>query len=109
MADTAVRLRYAGETGPVAGKQMAQEDSRAHPEHTGVEGRAGGSTETLVVGHSSQGGASDVDGGVSVTAVDEMIKQQGIKHHGIMAKLKQDFARAAAHRRVTATVKRTRL
>jgi len=37
-----------------------------------------------------------------------MIKKQGNKHHGIMAKLKQYFARAAAHRRATATVKRTR-
>jgi len=109
MADTAVWLHYAGKTGPVAVKQMAQEDSRAHPEHTGVKGQAGGSTETLVVGHSSHGGAGDVDGGVPATAVDEMIKQQGIKHHSIMAKLKQDFARAAAHRRATATVKRTRL
>jgi len=109
MADTAEWLRYASETRLVELKQMAQEDSGAHPEHTGVEGRAGGSTETLVVGHSSHGGASDVDGGVSVTAVDEMIKQQGIKHHDIMVKLKQDFARAAAHHRATTTVKRTRL
>ena len=109
MVDMTVRLRYAGKMGPVLVKQMTQEDSGAHPEHTGVQGRAGGSMETLVVGHSSHGGASDVDGGVSVTAVDEMIKQQGIKHHDIMAKLKQDFARAAAHRRATTTVKRTRL
>ena len=109
MADTAEWLRYASETRLVELKQMAQEDSGAHPEHTGVQGRAGGSMETLVVGHSSHGGASDVDGGVPMTAVDEMIKQQGIKHHGIMAKLKQEFARAAAHRRATATVKRTRL
>jgi len=109
MADTAVRLRYAGETGPVAVKQMAQEDSGAHPEHTEVEGRAGGSTETLVVSHSNHGGASGVDGGVPVTVVDEMIKQQGMKHHGIMAKLKRDFARAASHRRAMATRKRMRL
>jgi len=63
----------------------------------------------LVVGHSSHGGARDVDGDVPVTVVDEMIKQQGIKHDDIMAKLKQDFARAAAHRRATTTMKRTRL
>ena len=104
-----VRLRYAGETKPVAVKQSAWEGSAAHPELDGAKSGTGEATETPVVGHSTHGGASDVDGGVPVTAVDEMIKQQGIKHHDIMAKLKQDFARVAAHRRAMATVKRTRL
>ena len=58
--------------------------------------------------HSSHGGATVVDGGFPVTEVDEMIKQQGNKHHGIKAKLKQGFARAAAHQRATTTVRRTR-
>ena len=63
----------------------------------------------LVVGHSNHGGANNVGYCAPVTVVDKMVKQQGTKYLGIMAKLKQDFARAAAHRRATATVKRTRL
>ena len=47
-----------------------------------------------------------VDDGVPVAAVDEMIKQQGTKHHGNMEKMEQHFARAEANRRATATVKR---
>ena len=58
MADTAERLRYTGEAKPVAVKQMAQEDSGAHPEHAGVDGQAGGSTGKWVDEHSSHGGAS---------------------------------------------------
>ena len=46
-----------------------------------------------------------VDGGVPVAAVDEMIKQQGTKHHGNMEKMEQHFARAEANRRAPATVK----
>ena len=42
--------------------------------------------EKLVVGHSKHGGGADVDGGVSVTAVDKRFNKQGIKHHGNMAK-----------------------
>ena len=53
--------------------------------------------------HSSHGGATVVDGGVPTTAVDKMVNQPGIKHHGIVAKLKQDLARAEAHRRALAT------
>ena len=37
--------------------------------------------------HSSHGGASYVDGGVPMAAVDKRINQQGTKHHGNMAKL----------------------
>ena len=58
--------------------------------------------------HSSHGGATVVDGGVPATTVDKMVNQPGTKHHGIVAKIKQDFARSEAHRRATATVKRTR-
>ena len=58
--------------------------------------------------HSNHGGASNNDGDVPVAAVDKMVNQPGTKHHGIMAKLKQDFARSEAHRRAMATVKRTR-
>ena len=41
-----------------------------------------------------------------MTTVDEMIKQQGTKHHGNMEKMEQHFARVEANRRATATVKR---
>ena len=47
-----------------------------------------------------------VDGGVPMAVVDEMIKQQGTKHHGNMEKMEQHFARAEANRRAPATVKR---
>ena len=58
--------------------------------------------------HSNHGGASNDDGDVPVAAVDKMVNQPGTKQYDIKAKLKQGFARAAAHRRATATVKRTR-
>ena len=58
--------------------------------------------------HSNHGGASNDDGDVPVAAVDKMVNQLGTKHHGIVAKLKQDFARSEAHRRATATMKRMR-
>ena len=41
-----------------------------------------------------------------MTAVDKMVNQPGTKHHGIVAKLKQDSARSEGHRRATTTVKR---
>ena len=47
-----------------------------------------------------------VDGGVPVAAVDEMIKQQGTKHHGNMEKIEEHLARVEANRGVPATVKR---
>ena len=76
MADTAMQQRYTGEGRPVAVKQKAQEASGANPKHARAERWTGGATEKLVVGHSKHGGEADVDGGVPVAAVDEMIKQQ---------------------------------
>ena len=107
MADTAARRHYAGETSAVAVKQTALEEPEAHPEHVEGDGRAGGTTDRRVDGRSDHGGAIDGDGDFSVTVVDKMVNQLGTKHHGIVAKLKQDFARSEAHRRAMATVKRT--
>ena len=106
IADTVERLRYADAIKSVAVKQQAQEESGAHPKHARAERWTGGATEKLVVGHSKHGGEADVDGAVPVIAVDEMIKQQGIKHHDNMENMEQHFARAEANRRATATVKR---
>ena len=41
----------------------------------------------LVDVHSDPGGANNDDGGEPVTVMDKMTKPQGIKHHGIKAKL----------------------
>ena len=57
--------------------------------------------------HSTHGGASDDDGDALVTMMNKRTNQPGTKQYGIKVKLKQGFARAAAHRRATATVKRT--
>ena len=75
MADTVERLCYTSETRLVEHKQMAQEDSGAHHEHIGVNGRTGGATENWVDDHSSHGGASNDDGDVPVAAAEEMTKQ----------------------------------
>ena len=58
--------------------------------------------------HSTHGGASDDGGDVPVAVMNKRTIQPGTKQYDIKAKLKQGFARAAAHRRATATVKRTR-
>ena len=58
--------------------------------------------------HSTHGGASDDDDDASMTVMNKRTNQPSTKQYGIKAKLKQGFARAAAHRRATATVKRTR-
>ena len=75
MADTSARRRYVGKTRPVAIKQLAQEDSGAHPDHVGVDDRVGGSMERKIDDHSSCGGASNVDGEVQVAVVDKLVKQ----------------------------------
>ena len=87
MADATTRRRYAGDRRPVTVKQTTREEPGAHPDHVEGDGRAGGTTERRVDGHSDHGGARIVGGGVPATAVDKTIKQQGIKHHGIETKL----------------------
>ena len=77
MADAVARRSYASETRPVATKQMAQKDSGAHPDHAGVDDRAGGPTESWVDVYSNHCGASNVDGEVPVAAVSNLIKHQG--------------------------------
>ena len=87
MADTAARRLYAGETSAVAVKQIAREEPKAHPEHVEGDGRAGGTTNRRVDGHSGHGGASNGGGGAPVTAVDKRSNQPVIEHHGNKAKL----------------------
>ena len=83
-----VRLRYTGETSPVAVKQSAWEESGAHPKHARAGNRTGEATLKLVVSHNNHGGANNVGYGAPVAAVDKMVTQQSTKHHGNMAKLK---------------------
>ena len=87
MAAMTTRLRYAGDVRPVVVKQTIQKEPGAHPEHVEGDGRAGGTTERRVDGHSDHGGARIVGGGVSATVVHKTVTQQGIKHHGIETKL----------------------
>jgi len=63
MAATTARLRYAGDRRPVAVKQTTQEEPGAHPEHVEGDGRAGGTTDRWVDGHSDHGGTNHVDDG----------------------------------------------
>ena len=103
MADTVARLRYAGDMRLVELKQIAREGLAAHPERVGVDGRAGGATVRRVGVHSNHSRATVVGSSDPATAVDKMVNKLGTKHHGIVAKLKQDFARSEAHRRALAT------
>jgi len=106
MADTAARRHYAGDRRPVAVKQTTWEEPGAHPKHVEGDGRAGGTTDRRVDGHSDHGGARIVGGGVPATVVHKTVTQLSTKHHGIMAKLNQDSARSETHHRALATVKR---
>ena len=80
-------LRYASDVRPVTVKLSAWKGSAAHPDHDRAKSKTGGVMETLVDVHSDPGGANNNDGGEPMTVMDKMTKQQGIKHHGIKAKL----------------------
>ena len=68
-------------------KQTTQEEPRAHPKHVEGDGRARGTTERRVDGHSDHGGVNHVGDSVLATAVVKRIKQPVIEQHGIKAKL----------------------
>ena len=87
-------------------KQTTREELGAHPDHVEGDGRAGGTMERRVDGHSDHGGARIVGGGVPVTVVHKMVTQPSTKHHGTMAKLNQDSTSSETHHRALATVKR---
>ena len=82
MADAVARLRYAGDRRPVTVKQTTWEEPGAHPEHVEGDGRAGGTTESRVDGHSDHSGAIFDDGDAPVAAVDKTVKQPSTQHHG---------------------------
>ena len=56
-------------------KQTTQEESGAHPDHVEGDGRAGGTTERRVDGHSDPGGTNNDDCSESVTVMDKLTKQ----------------------------------
>ena len=87
MAAMTTRLRYAGDRRPVAVKQTTREEPGAHPEHVEGDGRAEGTTDRRVDGHSDHSGASNGDSGAPVAAVDKRSNQLVIEHHGNKAKL----------------------
>ena len=103
MADAVARQCYAGETKPKTGKQRAWEGPVAHHEHVQARIKAGEATVKRGGVHSDHGGASNDDGGVQVAVVDKTSNQQGIKNHGIKAKLEQHRARKEAHHEALAT------
>ena len=106
MAAMTAWQHYASNKRPVTVKQMTREEPGAHPDHVEGDGRAGGTTERRVDGHSDHGRARIVGGGVPMTVVHKMVTQPSTKHHGIMAKLNQDSARSETHHRALAMVKR---
>ena len=87
MADATARQRYAGDRRLVECKQKARKGSAAHHEHIRAKSETREATVTRVDIDSGHGKANFGDGGAQVTVLDKMTKQQGIKHHGIKAKL----------------------
>ena len=108
MAATTAWPHNAGDRRPVAIKLSAWKGSEAHPKHVRAGNKAGEATVKRFDVHSNHGRASNDDGDVPVAVVDKMIKQQGIKHHGIKANLEQHRARTDTHRGALATVTRAR-
>ena len=106
MADMVAQRHYAGDRRPVTVKQTTREELGAHPDHVEGDGRAGGTTERRVDGHSDHGRARIVGGGVLATVVHKTVTQPSTKHHDIVAKLNQDSARSETHHRALAMVKR---
>ena len=88
-------------------KQTTREEPGAHPKHVEGDGRARGTTERRVDGHSDHGGTSNNDDDVPVAVVGEMINQPGTKHHGNMTKLDLRKAMTKTHRGALATATRT--
>ena len=74
MAATTTRLRYADDRRPVMVKQTTQEEPGAHPDHVEGDGRARGTTERRVDGHSDHGGANHVGDDVQATTMVKRIK-----------------------------------
>ena len=64
--------------------------------------RGSGSTSTVATAEQAV-----IDGGVPATTKDKRSNQAVTEHHDNPVKLEPGFARAEAHRRATATVKRT--
>ena len=74
MADMTAWRRYVGDRRPVLVKQTTRKEPGAHPDHVEGDGRAGGTTERRVDGHSDHGGANHVGDGVQATAMVKRIK-----------------------------------
>ena len=74
MAAMTAWQHYASNRRPVTVKQMTREEPGAHPDHIEGDGRAGGTTERRVDGHSDHGGANHVGDGVQATAMVKRIK-----------------------------------
>ena len=81
MADAEAQRHYAGDRRPVAVKQTTREEPGAHAEHVEDDGRAGGTTDWRVNGHSDHSGAIFDDGDALVAAVNKTVNQSGKKHH----------------------------
>ena len=74
MAATIARQCYSSNRRPVAVKQTTREEPGAHPEHVEGDGRAEGTTERRVDGHSDHGGANHIGDGVQAAAMVKRIK-----------------------------------